>query len=52
MLLFAVGRDVESREPGFAAVLGTGEKVEYRLFLTNDALLLLTEVGDALGTEY
>jgi hypothetical protein len=52
VLFLAVRRDVECREPGFAAVLGTGEEVEYRLFLTDDALLLLAAVGDALGTEY
>ena len=51
MLFFAVGGNVESREPGFAAVLGAGEKVEYRLFLTDDTLLLFAAVGDALGTE-
>ena len=52
VLLLAVGRDIERREPGFAAVLGTGEKVENGLLLTDDALLLLTAVGDALGPEY
>ena len=52
VLFFAVGGNVESREPGFAAVLGAGEKVEYRLFLTDDTLLLFAAVGDALGTEY
>ena len=52
VLLLAVGRDVERREPGFAAVLGAGEKVEYRLFLTDDTLLLFAAVCDALGTEY
>ena len=51
MLLFAVGRDVECREPGFAAVLGTGEEVENLLFLGDDTRLLLAAVGDALGTE-
>ena len=52
VLFFAVGRHIERREPGFAAVLGAGEKVEYRLLLTDDALLLLAAVGDALGPEY
>lgn len=51
VLLFAVGRDVKCREPGFTAVLGTGEEVENLLFLAHDALLLLAAVGDALGTE-
>ena len=51
MLFFAVGGNVESREPGFAAVLGAGEKVENLLFLGDDTSLLLAAVGDALGTE-
>lgn len=51
VLFLAVGRDVESREPGFAAVLGAGEKVENLLFLGYDTRLLLAAVGDALGTE-
>ena len=51
VLLFAVGRDVECREPGFAAVLRPGEEVENLLFLAHDALLLFAAVGDALGTE-
>lgn len=51
VLLFAVGRDVERREPGFAAVLGAGEKVENLLFLGDDTRLLLATVGDALGME-
>ena len=52
VLFLAVGRDVERREPGFAAVLSTGEEVEDRLLFLDDAFLLLTAVGDALGTEY
>ena len=52
VLLLAVGRDVELGEPGFAAVLRAGEEVENRLFLTHDSLLLLSAVGDALGTKY
>lgn len=52
VLLLAVGRDVERGEPGFAAVLRAGEEVENRLFLTHDSLLLLSAVGDALGTKY
>lgn len=51
VLLLAVGRDVESREPGFAAVLGAGEEVKNLLFLGDDTRLLLATVGDALGTE-
>lgn len=52
VLLLAVGRDVERGELGFAAVLRAGEEVENRLFLTHDSLLLLSAVGDALGTKY
>ena len=51
VLLLAVGRNIESREPGFAAVLGAGEKVENLLFLGDDTRLLLAAVGNALGTE-
>lgn len=51
VLLLAVGRYIESREPGFAAVLGTGEEVENLLFLGDDTRLLLAAVGNALGTE-
>ncbi len=51
VLFLAVRRDVERREPGFAAVLSPGEEVKDCLFLTDDALLLLSTVGDALGTE-
>lgn len=51
VLLLAVGSNVERREPGFAAVLGTGEEVENLLFLGDDTRLLLAAVGDALGTE-
>ncbi|MGM9723862.1 MAG: hypothetical protein ACI3YG_07200 [Prevotella sp.] len=51
VLLLAVGRYIESREPGFAAVLGTGEEVENLLFLGDDTRLLFAAVGDALGTE-
>lgn len=51
VLFLAVGRDVESREPGFAAVLGAGEEVENLLFLGDDTRLLFAAVGDALGTE-
>lgn len=52
VLLLSVGRDVERREPGFAAVLGTCEEVENLLFFGDDTGLLLAAVGDALGTEY
>ena len=52
VLFLAVGCNIESREPGFAAVLSTGEEVEDRLLFLDDAFLLLTAVGDALGTEY
>lgn len=52
VLLLAVGCDIESREPGFAAVLGTCEEVENLLFFGDDTGLLLAAVGDALGTEY
>lgn len=52
VLFLAVGRDVESREPGFAAVLGAGEKVEYGLLFLDDSLLLLAAIGNALGTKY
>ena len=52
VLFLAVGRDVERREPGFAAVLSTGKEVEDRLLFLDDAFLLLSAVGDALGTEY
>ena len=51
VLLLSVGRDVERREPGFAAVLGTCEEVENLLFLGDDTRLLFAAVGDALGTE-
>ena len=51
VLFLAVGRDVEGREPGFAAVLGPCEEVENLLFLGDDASLLLAAVGNALGTE-
>ena len=52
VLLPAVGGDVESREPGFAAVLRTGQEVENRLLFLDYALLLFSAVGDALGTKY
>ena len=51
VLFLAVGRDIERREPGFAAVLGTCEEVENLLFLGDDTRLLLAAVGNALGTE-
>lgn len=51
VLLLAVGRDIERREPGFAAVLGAGEEVENLLFLGDYTRLLLPAVGNALGTE-
>ena len=50
VLFFAVGRDIERGEPGFAAVLRPGKEVENLLFLAHDALLLFAAVGDALGT--
>lgn len=49
VLLFAVGRNIERREPGFAAVLRACEEVENLLFLGDDTRLLLAAVGDALG---
>ena len=52
MLLLAVGRDIERREPGFAAVLDTCEEVESLLFLGDDTSLLFATVGKALGTKY
>ena len=52
VLLLTVGGNIESREPGFAAVLSAGEEVENLLFLGNDTRLLLTQVGNALGTKY
>ena len=52
VLFFAVGRDIESREPGFAAVLRAGEEVENLLFLGDDTRLLFPAVGNALGTKY
>ena len=52
VLFLAVGSDVECREPGFAAVFGTCEEVENLLFLGDDTSLLLTPVGNALGTKY
>lgn len=52
MLFLAVGCDVKSGEPGFAAVLGACEEVENLLFLGDDTRLLLAAVGNALGTEY
>ena len=52
VLLLAVGRDVERREPGFAAVLSPGKEVEDRLLFLDNAFLLLSAVGDALGTKY
>ncbi len=51
VLLFAVGRDVECGEPRLAAVLRAGEKIKYRLLLTDNTPLLFAAVGDALGTE-
>ena len=51
MLLFAVGGNIESRKPGFAAVFGTCEEVENLLFFGDDTRLLLSAVGDAFGTE-
>ena len=51
VLLFAVGCNIESRKPGFAAVLGACEEVENLLFLGDDTRLLLSAVGNALGTE-
>ena len=48
VLLFAVGGNIESRKPGFAAVLGAGKEVENLLFLGDDTRLLLATVGDAL----
>ena len=48
MVFMAVGRDIESREPGFAAVLHAGKEVEDVLLLLNDALLLLLAVGNRL----
>ena len=52
VLFLAVGCNIEGREPGFAAVLGAGEKVENLLFLGDDTRLLFTAVGNALGTKY
>ena len=52
VLLLAVGGDIESREPGFAAVLRAGKEVENLLFLGDDTRLLFPAVGDALGTKY
>ena len=52
MLLFAIARDVESGEPGFAAVLRASQKIKDLLLLADYALLLLSAVGDALGTKY
>ena len=49
VLFLAVGCNIESREPGFAAVLGAGKEVENLLFLGDDTRLLLAAVGDALG---
>ena len=51
VLFLAVGSDIESREPGFAAVLGASEEVENLLLLGDDTRLLFTAVGNALGTE-
>ena len=51
VLLFAVGRDIESGEPGFAAVLRAGQEIEDLLLLAHDALLLLPAVGDAFGSK-
>ena len=51
VLLLAVGRYVERGEPGFAAVLRSGEEVENALLLLHDAFLLLAAVGDALTAE-
>ena len=51
VLFLSVGCNIESREPGFAAVFGAGEKVENLLFLGDDTRLLLPAVGNALGTE-
>ena len=51
VLFLAVGCNIESREPGFAAVLGAGEEVENLLFLGDYTRLLLPAVGNALGTE-
>ena len=52
MLFLAVWGDVECGEPGFAAVLRPGEEVEDCLLLADNTLLLLSAVGNALGTEY
>lgn len=52
VLFLAVGRDVESREPGFAAVLRAGQEVKDSLLLADYSLLLFTAVGDTLGAEY
>ena len=52
VLLLAVGGDVECGKPRLAAIFRTCEKIKYRLLLLNDALLLLSSVGDTLGTEY
>ena len=52
VLFLSVGCDVERGEPGFATVLRPCEEVEDCLLLADNALLLLSSVGNALGTEY
>ena len=52
VLFLAVGSNVERGEPGFAAVLRPCEEVEDCLLFADNTLLLLSAVGNALGTEY
>jgi len=52
VLFLAVGCNIESREPGFAAVLRPGQEVKYLLLLGDDTRLLFTAVGNALRTKY
>ena len=51
VLLLAVGGDIESGKPCFAAILSPGQEIQNGLLLLDDALLLLASVGDTLGTE-
>ena len=51
MLLLAVRRDVERGEERFAAVLGPRQKVNDKLLLLDDPVLLLLDVRDAFPLE-
>ena len=52
VLLLAVGGNVECGEPGFTAVLRADQEVKYCLLFADNTLLLLSTVGNTLGTKY